>query len=310
MTKSFQHQSVLLPEVLEALAINKDGIYVDATLGRGGHTQAILKQLSAKGKLIAIDKDPQAIKIVSEKLQDPRILFFHDSFAQLEKIVKENNLQNKIDGILLDLGVSSPQLDDAQRGFSFLQDGPLDMRMDNSQGQSVADWLASAKETEIANVLFEYGEERFSRRIARAIVAERAEQAITTTGRLAAIVSQANPAWEKNKHPATRSFQALRIFINQELTELKSVLEQAIRVLAKNGRLAVISFHSLEDRIVKRFIRQHSQGEVLPREVPVKAKQLQPLLKAIGRGVKPTEDEIAHNPRSRSAILRIAEKLS
>lgn len=308
MTK-IDHQPVLLAEAIEALAIKPDGIYVDATLGRGGHSQAILERLNAKGKLIAIDRDIEAIKAGEKKFaDDPRITIIHAAFSDLEQIIKQQNIPH-VDGILLDLGVSSPQLDDAKRGFSFLQDGPLDMRMDTSKGRSAAEWISAAREADIAQVLFEYGEERFGRRMARAIVEARIQNPITTTAQLSAIITQANPAWEKHKHPATRAFQAIRIFINQELGELQTVLEQAVRVLNLGGRLAVISFHSLEDRIVKRFIRKLSQGEELPRKLPVIAKDMRLLLKTISRGIKPSDEEIAQNPRSRSAVLRIAEKL-
>jgi 16S rRNA (cytosine1402-N4)-methyltransferase len=290
---NFAHQPVLLTEVIAALAIKPNGVYVDATFGRGGHSQAILDRLGKNGRLIAIDKDRAAIAFAQEHFkQEKRLLIYHGSFDRLHEIATQENVVNKIDGVLLDLGVSSPQLDDAQRGFSFLQDGPLDMRMDTTRGKTAAEWLKYAKEKEIADVLWQYGEEKFSRRMARAIVAERILAPIETTARLADIVRKANPRWEKTKHPATRAFQAIRIFINQELTDLSNVLEQAIAVLAVGGRLAVISFHSLEDRIVKRFIRKET------------------LLKKIGKFIKANEGELAVNPRSRSAILRVAEKTS
>lgn len=308
--EGYHHQSVLLPETLTALAIHADGVYIDATLGRGGHSKEILARLNAQGKLIAFDKDIEAIQITREYLgADKRIEFIHGSFAALAEVAKNKGIVGRVNGILFDLGVSSPQLEDPSRGFSFLQDGPLDMRMDNTQGLTAAKWIATAKESEIMNVLFEYGEERFARRIARAIVQERAIEPIVTTRRLSEIVSKANPAWEKGKHPATRSFQAIRIFINQELNELEVSLQLALEILAVGGRLVVISFHSLEDRIVKQFMRQQSKGAILPKEIPIAAMDVRPRLHCIGRGVKPTAAEIAANPRSRSAVLRIAEKL-
>jgi len=304
------HQSVLLEEAIDALAIKPDGIYLDATFGRGGHSQAILAKLNANGRLLAIDRDPEAAAFAQQKFSnDKRFILFQGAFSQLEQFAKEQNVIGKVNGILMDLGVSSPQLDDPHRGFSFLQDGPLDMRMDTTSGEPVATWLNRAKEADIAQVLFEYGEERFSRRIARAIVRERQVEPIQTTGRLAEIVSTANPAWEKHKHPATRAFQAFRIFINKELAELQTGLEQALTVLAVEGRLAVISFHSLEDRIVKRFIRQQSRDENLPTDLPVVASAMRSRMKNLGRPIKPSAEEVAVNIRARSAILRVAEKL-
>lgn len=309
--KSYKHQPVLLTEVITALAIQQNGIYVDATLGRGGHTKAILENLGPEGRLIAIDKDPEAVVLTKEFLgQDKRLEVIHGSFADLQEIAEERGVKEKINGILFDLGVSSPQLEDPTRGFSFLQPGPLDMRMDNTKGLTAAEWLAFAKESEISNVLHDLGEERFARRMARAIVTERELEPITTTTRLAEIVSKANLRWEKGKHPATRAFQAIRIFINQELTELQHSLAQALDILAVGGRLAVISFHSLEDRIVKQFIREHSQRKNIPAEIPIVFKEERFKLKDLSRGIKPTAEEIAANPRSRSAVLRIAEKLS
>jgi 16S rRNA (cytosine1402-N4)-methyltransferase len=310
---NFEHQPVLLQETLEALAIKPDGVYIDATFGRGGHSKAILERLGSAGRLIAIDKDPAAIAFAKDYFkQEQRFAIHHGSFNRLQEIAEQENVVNKIDGVLLDLGVSSPQLDDAQRGFSFLHDGPLDMRMDITQGTTAAEWLMYAKEKEIADVLWQYGEERFSRRMARAIVAERIIAPIETTARLSDIVREANPRWEKTKHPATRAFQAIRIFINQELSDLSVVLEQAVAVLAVNGRLAVISFHSLEDRIVKRFIRTNSR-ELLGNDFERLTAQrmgLKPKLKTIGKKIKAGESELAVNPRSRSAILRVAEKAS
>lgn len=306
----YQHQPVMLQETLAALVIRMNGAYVDATLGRGGHAKALLEQLGQSGRLLAIDKDPEAITSAQHLFgNDPRVMVQHGSFAMMGQFAKQHELVGKVNGILIDLGVSSPQLEDPQRGFSFLKDGPLDMRMDNTRGQTAAQWINSAKEEEISQVLHDFGEERFARRIARAIVAERKLEPIQTTGRLAAIVSDANPAWEKYKHPATRVFQAIRIFINQELKDLQVGLEQALEILAVGGRLVVLSFHSLEDRIVKRFMRYHSQNQT-PLDIPILIEEGRPKLKILGRGIKPTAQEIAMNPRSRSAVLRVAEKLA
>lgn len=308
--ESYQHKPVLLNEVLENLIVNKDGIYIDGTFGRGGHAQAILQQLSAKGFLLAIDKDPEAITIGKDLEKDKRFHIEQGSFADINEIAEKYKINGKVDGILLDLGVSSPQLDDPKRGFSFLQEGPLDMRMDPTQGMDAATWLNQAKESEIAVVLKEYGEERYARRIARAISHERQQQAITTTLKLAEIVTKANPKWEKHKHPATRSFQAIRIFINKELEELQIALQQALNLLKVSGRLAVISFHSLEDRIVKRFIRKGVEGTQFPIALPVREQELTRLLRKVGKAIKPSAHEIAGNPRARSAILRVTEKIS
>ncbi len=308
----FLHQPVMLDEIIAALEIQTDGIYIDATFGRGGHSGAILEKLSGEGRLLAMDKDPDAAEFAEDfaTATAAQFTFLKKSFTYLERFAQDEKVAGNVNGILMDLGVSSPQLDNPARGFSFLQDGPLDMRMDTTNGEAVAGWLNRAKEQQIADILHEYGEERYARRIARAIVRERMIEPIQTTGRLAAIVSAANPAWERHKHPATRVFQALRIFINQELTELQAALEQALNILAIGGRLVVVSFHSLEDRIVKRFIRKHSKDESLPAGLPVMASVLRPRLKGLGRSIKPTEAEIARNPRSRSAVLRIAEKLA
>lgn len=304
------HQSVLLAETIEALAIKPDGTYIDATFGRGGHSEAILKCLGARGRLLAIDKDPEAIAFAEQHFKDKRFSIVPETFGNLAEIAARNDLIGKVDGILFDLGVSSPQLDDAQRGFSFLREGPLDMRMNPKQGISAAKWLAAAQEKEIVQVLFTYGEERYARRIAKAIVKARVQTPITTTLQLAEIVSAAHPAWEKHKHPATRAFQAIRIFINQELEELEKGLTAAVDVLAIGGRLVVISFHSLEDRKVKRFIRRGIRDEDLPAKLPVKAVQMQAKLRSIGRAITAKEEEIAANPRARSARIRIAEKVS
>lgn len=282
---------------------------MDGTFGYGGHTQAILHKLGPAGRLLAIDKDPQAVQMAYESFSsDKRFMMARGSFADLERHLQNHGLRD-IDGLVLDLGVSSPQLDEPRRGFSFSHDGPLDMRMDPDSGISAADWLSTADEREIANVLREYGEERYARRIAHAIVAAHGHIPITTTGRLAAIVRAANPAWEKTKDPATRSFQAIRIFINHELDDLQACLEQLPDVLAPSGRLAIISFHSLEDRIVKRFIRSQARGDHFPQRLAVPQSSLQPKLRAIGKAQRPEPAEIATNPRARSAVLRIAERL-
>lgn len=305
------HQPVLLTEVISHLMIDEDGIYIDGTFGRGGHSQAILKALSKQGTLLAIDQDPKAIEASKEKIfaEDKRFHIVKDSFSNLQEIANTKNLLGKVSGILLDLGVSSPQLDNAERGFSFLKEGPLDMRMDTTQGMDASAWINTAKEADIAQVLKEYGEERFSKRIANAIVSARVETAISTTTQLAAIVTKANPKWEKHKHPATRSFQAIRIFINNELNALNQALMASIDVLKPGGRLAVISFHSLEDRIVKRFIREKERGKMFPKGLPVTEEAIGKQLKKIGKAIKSSSVEIEKNIRARSAILRIAEKI-
>jgi len=308
---SLIHKPVLLEETLTALNIKADGCYVDGTFGRGGHSQEIIKQLGEKGKLLAFDKDPQAIAIANAiAANDERLQVKQGSFTQLEQTVNELGWKGKVDGIFLDLGVSSPQLDDAERGFSFRFDGPLDMRMDPDNGQSAAQWLASAEEREIMMVLFDYGEEKFARRIAKAIVAAREEQPINTTKRLASIVATASPSKDRNKDPSTRTFQAIRIFINQELEDLKTCLSQAVDLLAPGGRLVVISFHSLEDRIVKRFIREQCKGDDFPLDLPVQHAQLNQNMKMIGKAIKSGRKELNENPRARSAVMRIAERLT
>ena len=311
MGAQFAHVPVLFNEALEALSISSSGIYMDGTFGRGGHSGAILQQLGSDGHLLAIDKDPQAIVHAQERFgRDERFLIKHGSFAMLEQLAQQSGVAGKVDGLLLDLGVSSPQLDDPERGFSFMRDGPLDMRMDTSSGVSAAEWLATAEGKEISRVLKEFGDERFSKRIARAIVDARQEEAITTTGQLAQIIEQACPTKERDKHPATRSFQAIRIYINKELEELKQCLEQSLDVLAPLGRLVVVSFHSLEDRIVKRFIRDCERGDDFPADLPVTQEQLKPKLRAVGKAIYPSDDEIASNPRARSAVLRVAERVA
>lgn len=304
-----QHQTVLLDEAVTALVTDPGGRYVDGTFGRGGHSGAILARLETGGRLLAIDRDPEAIEAAAMFAGDPRFAIESGDFSQLESYVATRGWQGELHGVLLDLGVSSPQLDSAERGFSFLHDGPLDMRMNPAQGVSAAQWLAEAKEKDIADVLWRYGDERFSRRMARAIVREREINAITRTAQLAKIIAEANPAWEQAKHPATRAFQAIRIYINRELDELEQVLEQALDCLRPGGRLVVISFHSLEDRIVKRFFRDQARGDRLPRSVPVTEDQLRRRLKAPARAVKASASEVGGNPRARSAVLRVAEKI-
>ncbi|MDD1643229.1 MAG: 16S rRNA (cytosine(1402)-N(4))-methyltransferase RsmH [Methylococcaceae bacterium] len=307
-----EHLPVMYAEALQQLAIKKDGIYLDCTFGRGGHSQGILNLLGQYGQLLAFDRDSDAINsdYAQAMLTDERFKLKHSCFSELESIVKRANLAGKVDGILLDLGVSSPQLDNPERGFSFLRDGPLDMRMDGNAGVSAAQWLASVDEKELVKVLFDYGEERFARRIARAIVEIRAESPITTTRQLAELIEDAVPVREKHKHPATRTFQAIRIEINRELDELKACLQQSARVLRPGGRLVVISFHSLEDRIVKRFIRDESGAKYNPGKLPIKEVDIaKGILKRIGKALKASEQEISQNPRARSAIMRVAERV-
>ncbi len=301
---------MLLHEAVDALSIKPDGIYVDATFGRGGHSSLILQRLGADGRLVALDRDPDAIRSAAVVIgDDPRFSIEHASFDALENISVKLGIKGEIDGVLLDLGVSSPQLEDAQRGFSFMRDGPLDMRMNPDDELSAASWLLEASQKEIKQVLSEYGEERFSGRIATAIVAQRQERPLMTTRELAELIEQAVPGKEPGKHPATRTFQAIRIRINQELQQLSAVLEQALSILGPGGRLSVISFHSLEDRIVKRFLRAHSRVDTLPRGVPVMASQLQPpQLNLVGKAVTPSLEEVRVNPRARSSRLRVAEK--
>lgn len=303
------HVPVLFREAVDALNIKPDGCYVDATLGRGGHAAEILSRLGSNGRLVGFDRDPQAIKLCQEKFaEDSRMTVVHSQFSRISDVLTRDIGVNNIDGILMDLGVSSPQLDQAERGFSFMRDGELDMRMDTTQGESAAQWLMRVDEKDLVQVLFELGEEKFSRRIARAIVQFREESPITTTLQLAKIVDEATPKKDKHKHPATRTFQAIRLYINQELMEVTHALPQALKLLSEGGRLVVISFHSLEDRIVKRFIRKHSTPNLPPKNIPVTEEQYLTPLNALGRAIKPSKDEIAKNPRSRSSVLRIAER--
>jgi 16S rRNA (cytosine1402-N4)-methyltransferase len=305
------HTPVLLDEVLDGLAVKADGRYCDATFGRGGHSAAILDRLGPTGRLCAIDRDPEAIAAGRERFAaDHRLTLVRGSFGRLEERVRAANFEGGLQGVLLDLGVSSPQLDEARRGFSFMQDGPLDMRMDNESGTSAAQWLARATEREIADVLFKLGEEKFSRRIARALVAARGSQPITTTRQLAELVAGAVPTREPGKHPATRTFQAIRIHVNRELEEIEAALPQAVNLLAPGGRLCVISFHSLEDRMVKRFMRREAQGDPIYAELPDVPPHARPRLKLVGGAVMASEPEVAANPRARSAVLRVAERVA
>ena len=306
-----EHSTVLLHEAVDALVVDPDGLYVDGTFGRGGHTAELLSRLSVKGSVIAIDKDLDAIACGKARFSDDdRLSLVHGSFADLTDFIGQVGKQGCVSGVLLDLGVSSPQLDQAERGFSFLRDGPLDMRMDTSRGLSAAEWLASADEQEIASVIKEFGEERFARRMAAAIVRERAENPIERTVQLAKILADAHPAWERGKHPATKAFQAIRIFINREIADLEDLLEQVIDNLAIGGRLVVISFHSLEDRRVKRFIRDQNRGIKLPKNLPIPDVDRGVRLIKVGQAIKPSEAEVENNIRARSAVMRIAERVA
>jgi 16S rRNA (cytosine1402-N4)-methyltransferase len=305
------HRPVMLREAVEGLAPEPGGYIVDCTFGRGGHSRAILERLGSEGRLLALDKDPDAIASPEAMAlrADPRFALEHGSFTRLQEFVEERGWAGRVSGVLMDLGVSSPQLDEAARGFSFTRNGPLDMRMDSSRGATAAEWLAEVSESELVQVLRDYGEERYARRIAHAIIARRSSRPLLSTGDLAEVISQAVPTREKGKHPATRSFQAIRIFINHELEDLESGLRQAVAVLRPGGRLAVIAFHSLEDRIVKRFMRDEARGggpvdarRPLPPDRPAR-------LGRVGKAL-PGAEEIAENPRARSAVLRVAERLT
>ncbi|EKO3513185.1 16S rRNA (cytosine(1402)-N(4))-methyltransferase RsmH [Vibrio fluvialis] len=316
MTESFQHISVLLHESIDGLAIKPDGIYIDGTFGRGGHSRTILSQLGPNGRLYSIDRDPQAIA-EAQKIDDPRFTIVHGPFSGIAEYAQRYDLVGKVDGVLFDLGVSSPQLDDAERGFSFMKDGPLDMRMDPTSGMPVSDWLAQADLDDITWVIREFGEDKHARRIAKAIVAYRENEEnepLTRTSQLAKLISDAAPkSFKEKKHPATRAFQAFRIYINSELEEIDTALKGAASILAPQGRLSVISFHSLEDRMVKRFMRKESKGPEVPHGIPLTQEQIRALgsadLKTVGKAIKPSEQEVEVNPRSRSSVLRIAEKL-
>ena len=302
------HVPVLAQEAVAALAIRPEGVYVDATFGRGGHSRLILAQLGARGRLVALDRDPDAID-VGRTLKDARLTLVQSTFSRLGAVLDELGVV-QANGILLDIGVSSPQLDDATRGFSFRFDAPLDMRMDPGSGLSAADWLATADEKEISEVIRTYGEERFAKSIARAIVAVRQKEAVRSTGQLANLIAATVKRREPGQHPATRSFQAIRIYLNRELEELSNVLPQCVDRLHPGGRLAVISFHSLEDRIVKRFVRDESEGEQAPRRLPIPAAMLKPgRLRRVGRAQRASDAEVAANPRARSAVLRVAERV-
>ncbi|WP_447955716.1 16S rRNA (cytosine(1402)-N(4))-methyltransferase RsmH [Vreelandella sp. EE7] len=304
----FRHTSVLLDGAVDALVHSANGVYLDGTFGRGGHSRLILSRLDETGRLLAMDRDPQAIE-ASSAIDDSRFSITRREFARLGEYAKEQGLFGKLSGILLDVGVSSPQLDDPERGFSFMRNGPLDMRMDPTQGESAADFLAHAKEAEIADVFKTLGEERFGKRLARAVVTRRAEKPFTHTLDLAEVLKQAHPAWEKGRHPATKAFQGLRIYLNGELDQLDAALEAALEALAPGGHLVVISFHSLEDRRVKRFIRHHVRGDThLPKGVPVRDDQINRRLEALNKGVRPTPFEVDQNPRARSAVMRAAKK--
>lgn len=311
MTKPAEHLPVLLAETVASLDVKPDGIYIDGTFGRGGHARVVLSQLSAQGQLLGLDKDPDAIaagQLLAEN--DTRFSIEQCSFAALSTPINARLWQGKVDGILLDIGVSSPQIDVAERGFSFQKDGPLDMRMDPDVGISAAEWLAKADLLDIEKVIKTLGEERYGKRIARAIVETREYTPITRTKQLATLVDKASPSREKNKHPATRTFQAIRVYINNELEDLKTGLEQALDVLAVGGRLAVISFHSLEDRIVKRFFRDQALGDDYPSDFPIRATDLNPRVRLTGKAIKAGDAELANNPRARSAVLRVVEKLA
>jgi 16S rRNA (cytosine1402-N4)-methyltransferase len=301
------HVAVLAQEAMEALNIRSGGVYVDCTFGRGGHSRLILERLGSGGRLLALDRDPEAVA-AARAINDPRFSAMHRAFSGLAAALHEAGLA-RVDGVLLDLGVSSPQIDDVRRGFSFRGDAPLDMRMNPRHGISAAQWLATADEAEIREVIRDYGEERFAKQIAAAIVAARARGPVDTTRKLAALVAEAVPAREPRQDPATRTFQALRIYVNQELEELSVVLPQCVARLNPGGRLVVISFHSLEDRMVKRFLRAQSQADTLPARLPIRAAELpQPKMRLIGRALRPSAAEIAANPRARSAVMRVAER--
>ena len=307
-----RHLPVMLAETLEQLAIKKNGIYIDCTFGRGGHSRGILKQLENSGQLLALDRDSEAIESEPAKvlLQDPRFRLRHCRFSKLASVIEAEGLAGKVDGVLFDLGVSSPQLDQSERGFSFLRDGPLDMRMDRQADFSAQQWLAQVEESELVRILFDYGEERFARRIARAIIESRKSKPIATTRQLAELVETAMPYRDRHKHSATRTFQAIRIAVNSELDELKEALTQSLGVLKIGGRLVVISFHSLEDRIVKRFIRDESGFKQDAGRLPLKQSQLpRGSLRKIGKAIRAGNQETAINPRARSAIMRVAERV-
>ena len=309
MTDS-EHEPVLVNEVIAALCIQPDGFYLDATFGRGGHSRQILKRLSQSGRLIGLDKDQAAVDHAKITLShDRRFICVKSPFEKLDHVLSQTLAGKKLDGILFDLGVSSPQLDQSERGFSFRKDGPLDMRMDQGAELTAAKWLAQAEEFELRKVFKQYGEERYAGRIARAIISQRETEPVETTVQLANLIKNVVPTKELDKHPATRVFQAIRIRINKELEEITAALPQALKWLKPGGRLAVISFHSLEDRIVKRFFKVQAKGDDYPQDLPITVDMLNPALKLIGKPIRPTEVEIDANPRARSAMLRVAEKI-
>ncbi|MFA1574825.1 16S rRNA (cytosine(1402)-N(4))-methyltransferase RsmH [Vibrio cyclitrophicus] len=316
MTEAFKHISVLLNESIDGLAIKPDGTYIDGTFGRGGHSRTILSKLGENGRLFSIDRDPQAIA-EAQKIDDPRFTIIHGPFSGMAEYAERYDLVGKVDGVLLDLGVSSPQLDDAERGFSFMKDGPLDMRMDPTTGIPVSQWLVDADLDDITWVIREFGEDKHARRIAKGIIAyqeNEENEPLTRTGQLAKLISDVAPKnFKEKKHPATRAFQAFRIYINSELEEIDTALKGAASILAPQGRISVISFHSLEDRMVKHFIRKESQGPQVPHGLPLTEDQIKALgsadLKPIGKAIKPSKGEVDENTRSRSSVLRIAEKL-
>jgi 16S rRNA (cytosine1402-N4)-methyltransferase len=304
---TYQHQAVLLEEAVSSLRVRGNGIYLDATFGRGGHSRAIMAQLTEQGRLFTLDKDPQAVAAgLKEWGDDPRFSIIQGSFAEIDRLARQWQIERNLDGILLDLGVSSPQLDDPERGFSFQNEGPLDMRMDPTKGVSASEWIAGTPEREMSRVFWEFGEERHARRIARSIVKVRQQQRFETTVQLAQLIEATIGRTEK-KHPATRCFQAIRIAVNNEMGDLASGLEAAIRQLRPGGRLVVISFHSLEDRLVKRTMREAARPGKVRRNIP-EHPDWAPTLKIIGKAIKPSEEEISANPRARSAIMRVAEK--
>ena len=307
MSVGLSHDTVLLHEAVEALQVRPEGVYVDGTFGRGGHSRLILEKLGVRGRLIALDKDPVAVA-AGQAISDPRFVMVHSGFAHLAEVLRKLALE-KVDGVLLDLGVSSPQLDDEQRGFSFRFDAPLDMRMDTSSGQTAAEWLATVDEAFLGEVIRDYGEERFAKQIARALVAARQEHSINTTRQLSEIVAKTVRTREPGKNPATRTFQAIRIYLNQELEELARILPQCVDSLKPEGRIVIISFHSLEDRMVKHFLRDMAQGDKLPRNLPIRAADVpEGRLRLVGRAVRATPQEVAGNPRARSAVMRVAER--
>ncbi len=311
ITTSPQHVSVLLEESINALVTDTAGTYIDATFGRGGHTRALLEKLGNDAQVIALDQDPQAIEAAKTLQDDPRFDIIHTPFSNLQQVLEQRQLTGKVTGILFDLGVSSPQLDDAERGFSFMRDGPLDMRMDTSCGETAAEWLNRAEKDEISWVLKEYGEERFARKIASAIVMDREKEPFVRTKQLADMIARVSPVKEKHKHPATRTFQAIRIHVNKELEQIEQALEASLSALKQDGRLVVISFHSLEDRLVKRFIRKHSEGKQVPAGLPVTDAEINKdkSLEKVGKAIKPGKHEVSLNPRARSSVLRIARRV-